>query len=139
MELIKKHIVTLVLFLLATVGTYTLNLIQKGGQAEFKEEVREVMIEAINSHDFMDGVMTTKYMKEFKTINEVRMTKVILNSKDSNRVKMSAAISAKTGYTPEAIIDSISVMILERGIPSKELTREDVIQIIKQSRRVATF
>jgi hypothetical protein len=139
MEFIKKHIITICLFLLATVGNYVWSLIQEGGKAEFKTEVKAVMLEAINSHDFMNGVMNTNYMKEYKTINEIRMTKVILNGNDSNRVKMSAALSAKTGLTTEAIVDSLSVIILERNYPKKCVDKREVQDIIRQSRRVATF
>ena len=140
MEFIKKHIITIGLFLLATVGNYVWSLIQEGGKAEFKTEVKAVMMEAIKSHDFMDGVMNTNYMKEYKAISEIKMTKTILNSKDSNRVKLSAAISAKTGLTPEAIIDSISVIILERNYQKVCLDRNEVKELIRQgNRRIATF
>lgn len=140
MDFIKKHIITIGLFLLATVGNYTWSLIQEGGKAEFKTEVKAVMMEAINSHDFMDGVMNTNYMKEYKTINEIRMTKVILNGKDSNRVKLSAALSAKTGLNPEAVIDSLSVILLERNYPKKCVDKNEVKELIRQgNRRIATF
>jgi hypothetical protein len=139
-DFVKKHIITIALFLLATIGNYVWSLIQEGGKAEFKTEVKAVMIEAINSHDFMDGVMNTNYMKEYKTINEIRMTKVILNGSDSNRVKMSAALSAKTGLNPEAVIDSLSVIILERNFAKKCVDKNEVKELIRQgNRRIATF
>jgi hypothetical protein len=140
MEFVKKHIITISLFLLATLGNYVWALIQEGGKAEFKTEVKAVMLEAINSHDFMDGVMNTNYMKEYKTINEIRMTKVILNGTDSNRVKMSAALSAKTGLTTEAIVDSLAVIILERNFQKDCVDKYEVKELIRQgNRRIATF
>jgi Na+-translocating ferredoxin:NAD+ oxidoreductase RnfG subunit len=132
---LKKHIISISLFLLTAIGGTVWAWIQKGAEAEFKENVQTVINEAIQSKDFMDKVMKSEYMKEYKIIEQRKMVTVMLNSNDSNRVKFSAKLSAKTGLTVEALIDSLANRVHE-----KNLSEREVIELIRRyNRTIAHF
>lgn len=130
MEFLKKNIVSIALFLLTAIGGTVWAWIQKGAEVEFKEKVSNVLEDAIQSKDFMDKVMKSDYMKEYKIIQQRKMVTVMMNSNDSARVKFSAKLSAKTGLTVDALIDSLSNRVHE-----KNLTERDVVRLIRQYNR----
>lgn len=130
MEFLKKNIVSIALFLLTAIGGTVWAWIQKGAEVEFKEKVSNVLEEAIQSKDFMDKVMESDYMTEYKIIQQRKMVTVMMNSNDSARVKFSAKLSAKTGLTVDALIDSLSNRVHE-----KNLTERDVVRLIRQYNR----
>jgi len=132
---IKNNLVSIVLFLLTAVGGTVWALIQKGAEAEFKTKVSTVLEEAIQSKDFMDKVMKSEYMREYKIIQQRKMVTVMMNSNDSTRVKFSAKLSAKTGLTVDALVDSLAARVQE-----KNLTEKQVVELIrKYNRQLATF
>jgi len=118
--------------IISIIAMWIWGLIAEGNEAIFKDEVENVVIELIESHDFMEGVMTTDYMVKYKTANEIRIINETLNSKDSIRVKFSAMLSAKTGLTVESIADSIAVMILDKRNNKRILSEEEVVSLIKK-------
>ena len=129
-DFIKKNIVSVILFLITSLGGLTWALIQKGAEAEFKEKVSKILIEKIESKDFMDKVMRSEYMREYKVIQQRKMVTVMLNSNDSNRVKFSAKLSAKTGLTVDALVDSLAARVQE-----KNLTEKQVVELIRKYNR----
>ena len=132
---IKNNLVSIVLFLLTALGGTVWALIQKGAEAEFKTKVSTVLEEAIQSKDFMDKVMKSEYMREYKIIQQRKMVTVMMNSNDSTRVKFSAKLSAKTGLTVDALVDSLAARVQE-----KNLTEKQVVELIrKYNRQLATF
>ena len=126
MEFLKKNIVSIGLFLITALGGTVWALLQKGAEAEFKEKVAAVMEEKINSKDFMSDVMSSEYMKEYKVIQQRQMVTVMLNSNDSSRVKFSSKLSAKTGLTVDALVDSLSARVHE-----DTWTEEEIIKLIR--------
>jgi len=133
MELLKKNVVSIVLFLITSLGGLCWALIQKGAEVEFKDKVANVIEEKINSKDFMDKVMTSNYMKEYKVIQRKQMITVMLNSNDSTRVKFSAKLSAKTGLTVDALVDSLAARVQE-----KQWTEREIVELIRMyNRRIA--
>ena len=132
---IKNNLVSIVLFLLTALGGTVWALIQKGAEAEFKTKVSTVLEEAIQSKDFMDKVMKSEYMREYKIIQQRKMVTVMMNSNDSTRVKFSAKLSSKTGLTVDALVDSLAARVQE-----KNLTEKQVVELIrKYNRQLATF
>ncbi len=129
-DFIKKNLVSIVLFLLTALGGVVWTWIQKGAEAEFKDKVSTILEEAIESKDFMDKVMKSDYMTEYKVIQQKKMVTVMMNSNDSTRVKFSAKLSAKTGLTVDALIDSLANRVHE-----KTLTERDVVRLIRQYNR----
>jgi hypothetical protein len=130
MDFIKKNIVSICLFLLTAIGGLVWSFIQKGAEAEFNEKVEQVLTNKIQSRDFMNDVMETDYMKEYKVIQQRRMVTVMLNSNDSSRVKFSAKLSAKTGLTVEALVDSIAARVHE-----KQLGEKEIVELIRKYNR----
>jgi hypothetical protein len=101
-------------------------MLESGAKAEFKEEVSKVIDQKVQSRDFMANVMKSEYMKEYKIIQQRQMITVMLNSNDSSRVKFSAKLSAKTGLTIDALVDSLSARVHENN-----LTKKEVIELIR--------
>ena len=130
MEFIKKNIVSICLFLLTAIGGLVWSFIQKGAEAEFNEKVEKVLSDKIQSRDFMNNVMETDYMKEYKIIQQRKMVTVMLNSNDSARVKFSAKLSAKTGLTVDALVDSLAARVQE-----KQWTESEIIELIRKYNR----
>ena len=130
MEFIKKNIVSICLFLLTAIGGLVWSFIQKGAEAEFNEKVEKVLSDKIQSRDFMNNVMETDYMKEYKIIQQRKMVTVMLNSNDSSRVKFSAKLSAKTGLTVDALVDSLAARVQE-----KQWTESEIIELIRKYNR----
>jgi len=130
MEFLKKNLVSIILFLITTIGGLVWSFIQKGAELEFKEKVSTVLEEKINSKDFMSGVMASDYMKEYKVTQQRKMVTVMLNSKDSGRVKFSAKLSAKTGLTVDALVDSLAARVQE-----DQWTEQEIIELIRRYNR----
>lgn len=130
MEFIKKNIVSICLFLLTAIGGVVWSFIQKGAEVEFNEKVEKVLSDKIQSRDFMNNVMETDYMKEYKIIQQRKMVTVMLNSNDSARVKFSAKLSAKTGLTVDALVDSLAARVQE-----KQWTEGEIIELIRKYNR----
>jgi len=118
---IKNNLVSIVLFLLTALGGTVWALIQKGAEAEFKTKVSTVLEEAIQSKDFMDKVMKSEYMREYKIIQQRKMVTVMMNSNDSTRVKFSAKLSSKTGLTVDALVDSLVARVQEKNWSERDL------------------
>jgi len=130
MEFVKKNIVSLGLFLISITGGVVWSFVQKGAELEFKEKVEQVLSDKIQSRDFMSDVMDSDYMKEYKVIQQKRMVTVMLNSNDSSRVKFSAKLSAKTGLTSDALVDSLAARIQE-----KQWSEKEIVELIRKYNR----
>jgi hypothetical protein len=130
MDFIKKNFVSLIGWFLVIVGGLVWNFIQKGAEVEFNEKVEQVLTSKIKSRDFMNNVMETDYMKEYKVIQQRKMVTVMLNSNDSSRVKFSAKLSAKTGLTVEALVDSLAARVHE-----DVWTEKEIVELIRKYNR----
>lgn len=135
MEWIKKNIISLIGWFIIVVGGLIWGLIQKGAEVEFNERVSKIMTEKVKSRDFMSNVMASDYMKEYKIIEQKKTVTMMLNSNDSNRVKFSAKLSAKTGLTVDALVDSLAARVQE-----DVWTEEELVELIrKYNRRMITL
>jgi hypothetical protein len=111
MDFIKKNIVSICLFLLTAIGGLVWSFIQKGAEVEFNEKVEQVLTSKIKSRDFMNDVMETDYMKEYKIIQQRRL-------------------SAKTGLTVEALVDSLAARVHE-----DIWTEKEIVELIRKYNR----
>lgn len=135
MDWIKKNIISFVGWLVILVGGLVWGLIEKGAEVEFENKVSTVLEKHINSKDFMDKVMKSEYMTEYKVIQQKKMVTVMMNSSDSSRVKFSAKLSAKTGLTVDALVDSLAARVKEDN-----WTEEEIVELIrKYNRRMITL
>jgi hypothetical protein len=107
----------------------------KGTVIERQEETKSDIMEIMSQEAFFDSLMVTKPMVKYRAKQTVILTKQMLNSKDSNRVKFSARLSQATGMTLEALVDTLAVMVNERRIHKMPLQRwkeQDLILLIKR-------
>jgi hypoxanthine-guanine phosphoribosyltransferase len=126
MEILKKYGINILMAIAMVVWGW----IQKGATLEFKEKVGEVMTEKINSKDFMDKVMTSSYMKEYKEVEKLKTLKEVVKVVDSEKVDFIQVLSLKTGLTKDAISDSLAERIGE-----KRLTEKQVVELIRKYNR----
>lgn len=114
MELIKKHIITLILFLLATVGTYTWNLIQKGGEVEVNQKIDDRINAKIQDGALVKILLDSEQITEFtKEAGESIRNEVIKDvmRKDTNKVSLRAIIGKGTKLRDEDVPDVIIKII----------------------------
>jgi len=126
MEILKKYGINILMAIAMVVWGW----IQKGATLEFKEKVGEVMTEKINSKDFMDKVMTSSYMKEYKEVEKLKTLKEVVKVVDSEKVDFIQVLSLKTGLTKEAITDSLAERIGE-----KRLSEGQIVELIRKYNR----
>lgn len=115
MELVKKHGVALILFILATAGNYTWNLIQKGGEAELDTKIDQRLDVKMNDGKlvriFLKSDEITNFTKEAGETIRDEVIKDVMR-KDTNKVSLRAIIGKGTNLrdenVPEAIIKVIN-------------------------------
>jgi len=110
MEILKKNAITLVLFVVATVGTFTWNLIQKGGEVEINEKIDARIDQKIKTGGLVRVLLQSKEIEKFtdeagKTIHD-QVVKNIMR-KDTNKVSLRAIIGKGTKLRDEDVPDAI--------------------------------
>jgi hypothetical protein len=115
MEFLKKHIITLVLVVLGAIGTFTWNLIQKGGEAEINEKIDSRINSKIQDGKLVQVLLQSKEISKFtKQAGEDIRNEVIedVMRKDTNKVSLRAIIGKGTKLrdedVPQAIINLIN-------------------------------
>lgn len=115
MEFLKKHIITLVLVILGAIGTFTWNLIQKGGEAEINEKIDSRINSKIQDGKLVQVLLQSKEISKFtKQAGEDIRNEVIKDvmRKDTNKVSLRAIIGKGTKLrdedVPQAIINLIN-------------------------------
>jgi len=115
MEFLKKHIITLVLVVLGAIGTFTWNLIQKGGEAEINEKIDSRINSKIQDGKLVQVLLQSKEISKFtKQAGEDIRNEVIKDvmRKDTNKVSLRAIIGKGTKLrdedVPQAIINLIN-------------------------------
>lgn len=115
MEFIKKNIITLVLVVLGAIGTFTWNLIQKGGEAEINEKIDSRINSKIQDGKLVQVLLQSKEISKFtKQAGEDIRNEVIKDvmRKDTNKVSLRAIIGKGTKLrdedVPQAIINLIN-------------------------------
>ena len=115
MEFLKKHIITLVLVDLGAIGTFTWNLIQKGGEAEINEKIDSRINSKIQDGKLVQVLLQSKEISKFtKQAGEDIRNEVIKDvmRKYTNKVSLRAIIGKGTKLrdedVPQAIINLIN-------------------------------
>ena len=115
MEFLKKHIITLILVILGAIGTFTWNLIQKGGEAEINEKIDSRINSKIQDGKLVQVLLQSKEISKFtKQAGEDIRNEVIKDvmRKDTNKVSLRAIIGKGTKLrdedVPQAIINLIN-------------------------------
>ena len=91
MEFLKKHIITLILVVLGAIGTFTWNLIQKGGEAEINEKIDSRINSKIQDGKLVQVLLQSKEISRFtKQAGEDIRNEVIKDvmRKDTNKVSL---------------------------------------------------
>jgi len=116
MEFLKKHIITLVLVVLGAIGTFTWNLIQKGGEVEINEKIDARINSKIQDGKLVQILLQSKEITRFtKEAGESIRNEVIKDvmRKDTNKVSLRAIIGKGTKLRDEDVPNIIIEIINE--------------------------
>lgn len=128
---IKAILIGFATMILGGVGTYLIVVFNKGLDAEKKEFIKEVVIELVESRDFMENnVMGSDYMKKKQATEKLKTISIITQKVDSNQIDYFGILSEKTGLTKTALVDSLAERVGEN-----RLTERQVVELIRKYNR----
>ena len=141
MELIKKHIVTIVLCALTAIGSFTWSLIQKGSEATINEKI-DARIEAkISDNQLIETLLNTEKVKEFTDNAGREIKKKIIEDvirKDTNKISMRAFIGSEIGVRDEKVLPLLSRLLKDYN-DGKITTTKKTDSLIKRHLRINRF
>lgn len=128
MELIKNNLVSIVLFLLTVLGGFTWSLIQKGGEAEFKERVEAIIKEKMDDAHIIQTLLESKQVQEFTDDAGQEIRNAIIEDvtrQDSNKINQNAFLGKELGIRDEAVTPLLRDLLRDYK-EGKLATKEDV-------------
>lgn len=141
MELVKKNIVSICLFLLSVLGGFTWTLIQKGSEATINEKI-DARIEAkLSDAHLIEMLLNTNKIKEFteqagKDIKAQIIEDVI--RKDSNKVSTRAYISKELDIREENYLP-LQTKVLKSYLNGDLILKSQVDSLIRIRLRINRF
>jgi hypothetical protein len=136
MEVIKKNIISIVLFLLTIVGGFTWSLIQKGGQAEFNEAVDARINEKLENPIFVKMLLSHPEVLNFTDDAGMKIRNAIIEDvmkKDTNKISMRSFLGKEVGVRDEKVLPLMAAL-LKAFDEGKLMTEDDVEALIKKRR-----
>ena len=132
MDYVKKNITTVVLFLLATLGTFTWNLIQKGSEVEINQKIDARIDDKIKNGGLVQVLLQSKEITKFtdeagKNIRD-QVVKNIMR-KDTNKVSLRAIIGKGTKLRDEDVPDAIINVINDYNKGKLYCKRTNLIEL----------
>jgi hypothetical protein len=112
MEFIKKHIITIGLFLLATVGNYTWNLIQKGGEVEINNTIDKRFTELMMNPAMVKMFLDQDGVKDFAK-NQREEAKKEAMKEDEGSVNFETKTAIEMGVRDNQAAKEIGVLYKE--------------------------
>lgn len=128
MELIKNNLVSIVLFLLTVLGGFTWSLIQKGGEAEFKERVESIIKEKMDDAHIIQTLLESKQVKQFTDDAGKEIRNAIIEdvtAKDSNKINQNAYLGKELGIRDEAVTPLLRDLLRDYK-EGKLATKDDI-------------
>ena len=141
MELLKKHIITIVLIAVTAIGGTVWTLIQKGSEATFNEKVdARIKLSMSNSH-LIDMLLKTDKIKEFteragRQIEDRIIEDVI--KKDSVKISTRAFIGSSIGIRDEQVLP-LMAKLLKDYKDGKITTTNNLDSLIRRRLRIPEF
>ena len=125
----KSYLIGVVLIF---TGDKVWGYIEKGAEADFKDTVIQIVKAESQKAEFMQGVMTSPYMIDYKA-QQTKLTVERIIKRDTNRVGLRSIIGIGTGIRNEFVSDTIVDVILDRRKPRVVgLTEAQCIELIKK-------
>jgi len=128
MELIKKNLVAIVLFLSATIGGYVWSLIQKGGEVEFKTKVEEIIKEKLDDAHIIETLLKSRQVEEFKKQAGEDLRDAIIEDvtkKDSLKINQNAYFGKELGIRDEDVTP-LMLQLLKEYKEGKLVKQQDI-------------
>jgi len=141
MDLIKKNIVAIVLFLFGTAGAFTWGLIQKGSEATINETIDARIESKLNDSHLIEMLLESDKIKEFteqagKDIKNQIIEDVVRN--DTNKVSTRAFISKELNIREENYLP-LQTQVLKSYLNGDLILKSQVDSIIKLRLRINRF
>jgi len=128
MELVKKNLVAIVLFLSATIGGYVWSLIQKGGEVEFKTKVEEIIKEKLDDAHIIETLLKSRQVEEFKKQAGEDLRDAIIEDvtkKDSLKINQNAYFGKELGIRDEDVTP-LMLQLLKEYKEGKLVKQQDI-------------
>ena len=141
MDLIKKNIVAIVLFLFGTAGAFTWGLIQKGSEATINETIDARIESKLNDSHLIEMLLESDKIKEFteqagKDIKNQIIEDVVRN--DTNKVSTRAFISKELNIREENYLP-LQTQVLKSYLNGDLILKSQVDSLIKLRLRINRF